>query len=506
VPGRTLSLRLPTRRGLGCGSFMACGPAGYRGEAWLEKGLLSSKQRCPSSLTKVSAGGGEGDDGSCRDWDGPAQAVTIEARDTREVLRAVGTFPMSTAGYRAMLQVARQWPERMWAVEGANGVGRPVAQRLLADAERVLDVPAKLAARARVFDTGQGRKTDAADAHAVVMVALRDKGLRELAVDADLQVLRLLCDRRDELSKGRAQGLNRAHRLFAELLPGGAPAKKSVVQYRALLATVRPRDQVGRTRRRLVAEELAELARIDAKVKTLKAELRQAVQALGSHLMDIHGIGPVGAARILADVGDVARFPDRNHFASWTGSAPIDASSGEQVRHRLSRAGNRRLNHVLYIAAFVQLRNDTEGRAYYRRKVAAGKTGMEAMRCLKRRLSDVVYRQLVADAEAQREREAGPGGHSGATLTSSAADLTPHVGTSDQPQPGPAPATLPAPPTDTPARPSTAAAKRRRARGVNVEPHRTNDVHADQRRRTIPALETALLTALTIEGSHERAF
>jgi transposase len=336
----------------------------------------------------------------------------------------------------------------------------------------VLDVPAKLAARARVFDTGHGRKTDITDAHAVVMVALRDKGLRELTGDPDLQVLRLLCDRRDELSKARVAGLNRAHRLFTELVPGGAPVKKSIAQYRALLATVRPGDLVGRTRRRLVAEELAELAGIDAKVRTLRAELRQAVTGHGSHLMDLPGIGPIGAARILADVGDIARFPDRNHFASWTGTAPIDASSGEQVRHRLSRAGNRRLNHVLYIAGFVQLRHDTDGRGYYRRKLADGKTGMEAMRCLKRRLSDVVYRQLVADAEARHEPkpEAGPGGHRGATLTSSAADLTPHVGTSDQPQPGPAPGTLPATPAAiTPGAASTAAPKRRRARGVNLE-------------------------------------
>ena len=145
-------------------------------------------------------------------------------------------------------------------------------------------------------------------------------------------------------------------------------------------------------------------------------------------------------------MGDVTRFPDRNHFASWTGTAPIDASSGAQIRHRLSRAGNRRLNHVLYIAAFVQLRHDTPGRAYYRRKLAAGKTPMEAMRCLKRRLSDAVYRQLLADAQRNEQtNRAGPGGHSGATLTSSAADLTPHIGTSDQPQPEPTPATLPGP-------------------------------------------------------------
>ena len=394
-------------------------------------------------------------------------SVTIEARDNREILRATGRFGTDTRSYHQLLKAARQWPERTWAVEGANGIGRPLAQRLLADGERVLDVPAKLAARARVFDTGQGRKTDATDAHAVVMVALRDKGLRELRIDPELMVLRMLCDRRDELSRARAQALNRMHRLFLELLPGGAPVKKSVSQYQVLLATVRPRDLAGKTRRRMAAEELDDLHRLDAKLKAMKAELKAAVQATGSHLMDIHGIGPASAARILADAGDIARFPDRGHFASWTGTAPIDASSGQHLRHRLSRAGNRRLNHVLYMAGIVQLRHDTPGRAYYRRKRAAGKTSMEAMRCLRRRLSDAVYRQLVTDAAA---RDAGPGGHSGATLSSSAAGLPPGTGTSDQPLPGPAPKTLPPPPEQlkTPAAPA-AATSRQRARGVNVQ-------------------------------------
>ncbi len=112
----------------------------------------------------------------------------------------------------------------------------------------------------------------------------------------------------------------------------------------------------------MAAGELPGLVRFDARLKAMKAELKAAVEAAGSHLTGIHGIGPAGAARILADVGDVARFPGRSHFASWTGTAPIDASSGEHTRHRLSRAGNRRLNHVLYMAGMVQLRNDTPGR------------------------------------------------------------------------------------------------------------------------------------------------
>ena len=372
-------------------------------------------------------------------------SVMIEARDNREILRATGRFGTDTRSYHQLLTVARQWPQRIWAVEGANGIGRPLAQRLLADGERVLDVPARLAARARVFDTGQGRKTDAADAHAIVMVALRDKGLRELRIDPELMVLRMLCDRRDELSRARAQALNRLHRLFLGLLAGGAPVKKSASQYKALLATVRPRDLAGKTCRRMAAEELEDLERLDVKLKAMKAELKAAVLATGSHLMDIHGIGPAGAARILADVGDITRFPDRGHFASWNGTAPIDASSGQHTRHRLSRAGNRRINHVLYIAGIVQLRNDTPGRAYYRRKLQQSKTSMEAMRSLRRRLSDAVYRQLVTDAAARRAaQQANPEEPSPAALPSGPAVLA------------------------TPAA-SAAATSRRRARGVNVE-------------------------------------
>jgi len=352
--------------------------------------------------------------------------------------------------------VRDQWPQHRWAVEGAQGVGRPLAQRVLAQGEDVVDVPAKLAARVRVFDTGNARKTDATDAHAVAMVALRTAGLRELAFDEELLALRLLVDRRDELSKLRVQTVNRLHRLLTELIPGGANKRDlSALQAKRLVATVRPRTLLGKTIRRMAVEEIADLVAVDAKLKVIKKELKVAVLARGSHLMGLFGVGPAVAARVLADVGDVARFPDRNHFASWTGTAPLDASSGEQIRHRLSRAGNRRMNHVIHIAAIVQIRHDTAGRAYYRRKLAESKTSMEALRCLKRRISDALYRQLVADAGLTDQPvpgteafgvEAGPGGHSGAATTSSAADLhTPVIGSSDHPLPGPATPTLPPP-------------------------------------------------------------
>jgi transposase len=363
-------------------------------------------------------------------------SATTEVLDERERALGGGRFRTDRDGYRQMLVAGRRWPDRVWAVEGCNGIGRHVAQRLVADGETVVDVPAKLSARARVFSTGHGRKTDATDAHSIAVVAVRTPGLSPVTVDDELVALRLLADRRDELAGARSRTVSRLHRLLLELIPGGAPRFLSATQAKALLATVRPRDVAGRTRRQLAAELLGDIVVLDRKLKDSDQRLRAAVEATGSGLPDLYGIGPVGAARILGDVGNIARFQTKAHFASWTGTAPIDASSGQQVRHRLSRAGNRRLNRVLHIMAIVQIRHDTEGRDYYRRKLAAGKTPMEALRCLKRRLSDVVFRQLVTDATARAE--AGPGGHSGATLKSSAASPTPATDSSDKSLPGPA--------------------------------------------------------------------
>ena len=225
-----------------------------------------------------------------------------------------------------------------------------------------------------------------------------------LSYDVELEALRMLADRREELTRARVQTVNRLHRLLSELTPGQAKKDITAVQAKAILASVRPRDLAGKTRRRLAAEQLAELVAVEKKIKALTKELKAMVLARGSTLMDLPGVGPVVAARILADVGDVARFADRNRFASWTGTAPLDASSGEQIRHRLSRAGNRKMNHMLHIAAATQIRLDTPGRAYYRRKLAAGKTRMEAMRCLKRRISDAVYRQLARRRPTSRAR------------------------------------------------------------------------------------------------------
>lgn len=361
------------------------------------------------------------------------RSATIEVMAGDETVLGGGRYGTDAAGYRAMLGAARRWPDRRWAVEGCQGIGRHIASRLVADGEQVVDVPPKLSARARVFSTGQGRKTDVTDAHSVALVATRMSGLRRVVDDEQLAVLRILADRRRSLGEDHTRMVSQLHRLLLELIPGGAKKDLSAAQAKVLLAAVRPRDAAGKTRRRVAAELISDLERIYQRKKAADKELRELLKATGSRLTDLNGIGPSGAARLLVDAGDITRFPSRAHFASWNGTAPIDASSGDQVRHRLSRAGNRHVNRTLHIMAIVQLRNPTEGRAYYDRKVAAGKTPMEAMRSLKRRLSDIVYHQMITDARAAMT---DPGGHSGTTLQSSVTDLTPSAGSSDKPLPG----------------------------------------------------------------------
>ena len=362
------------------------------------------------------------------------RSATIEVVDERAVVLMTGRFGTDKAGYAQMLAAGRKFADRTWAVEGCNGIGRHIAHRLVHDGEVVLDVPPKLSAQVRVFATGNGRKTDPVDAHSVAMAALRSPGLVRVQADDDLAVMGMLADRRDELGRDRTQAVNRLHRLLLDLFPGGARQFLSAPQARSMLATIRPRDLPGRTRRRLAAELITEIEAIDKKIKGLKKELTALVTARGSTLLELHGIGPSGAARLLADAGDIHRFADRDKFASWNGTAPLDASSGNQQRHRLSRAGNRRINRVLHIMAIVQLRNQTPGRAYYDARKAGGMPSMMAMRALKRRLSNVVFARMLAD---QKQREAGPGGHPGTTTDSSATDLTPDIGSSDKPHPGP---------------------------------------------------------------------
>ena len=356
---------------------------------------------------------------------------TIEVIDSNETVLVTARFENTNEDYRKMRTLVKRWPERVWAVEGATGVGLHLAQRLISDGERVVDVPSKLSTRVRAIDSGHGRKNDPTDAHAVAVVGLRTKGLREVVADDQTVALRLLSERRRDLVRSRTQAINRLHQVLMELVPAGAQRHLTATKAKDLVATVRPRDVAGKARRQLAVDLIDDVAVFDRKIKAVDTRIEDAVAASGTHLTDIVGVGPVTAATILGEVGDVARFATADNFASYTGTAPIEASSGEVIRHRLSRAGNRRLNAALHVVALSNKRYDPRGKAYYERKLAAGKGSKGSLRCLKRRLSDVVFRVLVEDRAA-----VNPGGQMGATLTASAVDQIPKANTSDKPQPG----------------------------------------------------------------------
>jgi transposase len=323
---------------------------------------------------------------------------TAAALDARHRVIAWIRVGATSAGYRVLRRWAAAWPDRRWAVENAAGLGRPLAQWLLGDGEDVVDVPPKLSARVRVLSTGHGRKTDQADAVSTALAACGPIALRAVSVEGHAASLRLLSDRRDDLVARRTQVLNRLHVLLAELLPGAVPVHLSAERAAVLLRRSRPSAGPQRTRRWLASDLIREARRLDAEVAELEARIAAAIMASRTTLMTLFGIGPILAAKILGRVGDVRRFPSAAHFASYCGVAPIEASSGDVVRHRLSRAGDRQLNFALYMMALCQARQHPEGRGYFLRKRAAGHSDKEALRSLKRRLADVVYRQLLRDA------------------------------------------------------------------------------------------------------------
>jgi transposase len=312
--------------------------------------------------------------------------------------------PATRAGYRQLRAWAAGWPRRRWAVEGAGCTGRVVSQWLVADGEAVLDVPAKLSARVRLLSAGHNRKTDHADAISTALAAAGPAPISAVVAEGPATSLRLLSDRRDDLVARRTQCLNRLHALLAQLLPGLVARRLSADRAAGLLRGLRPASMPGRTRRRLAVDLVRELRQLERAIQALERDL--APRAASRRLTELFGIGTVVAAKIVGHVADVRRFPSAAHFASYCGVAPIAASSGQVVRHRLSRAGDRQLNWALHVMATCQARQHPAGRAYYLRKRAEGHSDLEALRCLKRRLADVVYRHLLRDAQMRSSARA----------------------------------------------------------------------------------------------------
>jgi transposase len=288
---------------------------------------------------------------------------------------------------------------RLWAVEAATGLGHLLSQQLVAHGEMVVDVPPVLASRIRVLSSGKSQKNDPNDARSVAVAALRRDGLGEVKREDEAAILRMLAKRHLELTALRTQAVCRLHAMLAVLRPGGMGHRMSAKRASRMLQGIRGLDAVGEQRRIMAKAHLADIRRLDQDRKAIKAQIRQAVAATDTTVTDIYGVGPVVAAFLIGYSPPIDRFESADRYASYNGTAPIEVSSGGKVRHRLSRRGNRTLNHAIHTAAVTQISHDTPGRVYYDRKTAEGKTNKEAVRALKRRISNVVYRHLKADAE-----------------------------------------------------------------------------------------------------------
>jgi transposase len=292
---------------------------------------------------------------------------------------------------------------RLVAVEGARGYGLALARVLLTAGERVVDVAPALTAQGRRHSRTRG-KDDHTDAVTIARVARQEPGLPELTPASLNADLKLLVDARDQLVVEACRVRNRLHALLLVLAPGyrvttGALASRPALhRARQLVAQAEPADAV---RVRLALAAIARLEALEDECAALARDITTAVKALRpTRLLAICGVGPLTAAKLLGETHTVGRFASAAAFAAHAGTAPVPASSGRVVRHRLARGGNRQLNRALFTVAMCQARWDPAGRAYLARKRAEGKSPAEARRCLKRHLANVVYRAMVADEQA----------------------------------------------------------------------------------------------------------
>ena len=274
-----------------------------------------------------------------------------------------------------LLEWANGYSEGTWAVECAGGMGYLLSQQLVAAGERVLDVPATLASRVRVLGTGQSTKTDPNDAHSVAVAALHAPSLAVVRPADHVTVCRLLAKRHTDVARWRTKLWCRLHALVGELVPGGISKEVVAIQARSLLAGIEPDDVAALERHRQAVELVAEIEHLDIVRQDSRARIIAAVEASGTTVTEIFGVGPVVAAMLIGYSGDPLRFTTASRYAAYTGTAPIEFSSGGRTVHRLSRRGNRRLNHALHCAAITQIRHrHSPGRGYYERKLAEGHT------------------------------------------------------------------------------------------------------------------------------------
>jgi transposase len=367
---------------------------------------------------------------------GSHTAVAID-----DVERPLGEVRVRASAGQAkrLLDWAAPFAKRTWAVEGAGGLGYLLAQQLVAAGEHVVDVSPKLAARVRLLASGKSNKNDPNDARSVAVAALRSRTLKEVHRDDHVAVMRVWAKRNNDLGRARNKTACRLHSVLCELVPGGVAGEIRAGQAADLLDRLEPAGAIETARRDLALELIDDLRRLDDQMRQSKKRIAAVVAASGTTLTELFGVGPVVAAMVIGYTGEVARFTTRDRYASYTGTAPIEVSSGTRKVHRVSRRGNRQLNHATHIVAVTQIRfRHSDGRAFFDRKVDEGKTPKEALRALKRRISDALYRQLQLDAQrATSARQGAREGKQGTAPRPAQPALTLNTGSSAKPLPGP---------------------------------------------------------------------
>jgi transposase len=313
--------------------------------------------------------------------------------------RALGqrTVAATSAGHLEALRWATQWPDRIWAVEDCRHLSRRLEIDLLRAGERLLRVPPRLMAGARRSGRSPG-KSDPIDALAVARAALREPDLPLATLDGPEREVRLLLDHREDLVAERTRIQNRVRWHVHELAPEAAPPARSLHRLRVLTDLEQRLADLPGMVARLARELLQRLRELTLTINRLEQEIDHLVRPLAPTLLDLRGCGPLTAAKLVGETAGIRRFRSRAAYARHNGTAPVPVWSGNTQRFRLNRGGNRQLNTALHRIAVTQLQRHGPGRAYVDRRMAAGNTKTEAIRALRRHLSDEVYRRLMADA------------------------------------------------------------------------------------------------------------
>ncbi len=304
------------------------------------------------------------------------------------------TIANTPTGHRQLIDWAHTTNAARVAVEGSGTFGRPAAVAAMAAGLDIREVPPQLTAQVRRRGRTQ-TKTDQVDAWVIARVALRDNTLAPPTFWEDTEDLRVLVSYRRELVEDRTAQANRLHADLGKLRPGYHQNIPRLTTRKALDQAMKLCWRDTTPHGRVAKQRIRRLRQLDTEIKQLTAEIKTLVDQSETRLLDIHGVGVLVAATILSEVGNPHRYATKDKFAMANGTAPIEASSGRVVRHRLNRGGNRQLNRAIHTAALTQIaRADSEGRRYYQKLITRGKTHRDAIRVLKRRISDRIWTHL----------------------------------------------------------------------------------------------------------------